>query len=146
MPQHFLIGPKRQLADMLNLSERRITALVTAGILPARGPQGFDLVAGVRGYIRFLKSKSRTLTDERARLTKCQADVAELNYRERQGELVERVAVSDAQFKLGRRVRDGVLNVPARVSGPCAAETDQHKIHVLLTRELTQALEGLAVV
>ncbi|HEV8327455.1 MAG TPA: hypothetical protein VGQ08_08210 [Nitrospiraceae bacterium] len=37
----------------------------------------------------------------------------------------------------GRRVRDGILNVPSRVSVPCAAETDQHTIHALLTRELT---------
>jgi phage terminase Nu1 subunit (DNA packaging protein) len=112
--------------------------------MPARGPHGFDLMASVRGYIRFLKSKSRTLTDERARLVKCQADAAELNLRERTGELVERKAVADSQFKIGRRVRDSILNVPSRISGSCAAETDQHKIHVLLTRELTQALEGLA--
>jgi phage terminase Nu1 subunit (DNA packaging protein) len=144
MPQHVLLGPKRQLADMLNLSERRITALVAAGILPARGPHGFDLVASVRGYIRFLKSKSRTLTDERARLCKCQADTAELNYRERQGELVERKAVGDREFRLGRQVRDQILNVPSRVSGTCAAETNQDKVHELLSRELNQALEALA--
>jgi phage terminase Nu1 subunit (DNA packaging protein) len=70
--------------------------------------------------------------------------MAHLKVRERTGELVERSAVADQQFRTGRRVRDGILNVPSRVAGPCAAETDQHKIHVLLTRELTQALEGLA--
>jgi len=139
-----LIGSKRQLADMLNLSERRITALVTAGILPARGPHGFDLVAGVRGYIRFLKSKSRSLTDERARLTKCQADVAELNYRERQGELVLRSAVEKAVFSAIRQARDNFLNLPSRTDALVAAESDRRKCFDILNKEVLQILTGLA--
>ena len=70
--------------------------------------------------------------------------MAQLKLRERIGELVEPSAVADREFRTGRQVRAGILNVPSRVSGTCAAETDQHKIRALLTRELTQTLEGLA--
>lgn len=139
-----LIGSKTQLADLLGLSERRITDLITAGVMPARGPAGFDLGASVRGYIAFLKSMPSNLTDERARLTKSQADMAELKLLERTGELVERAAVADLQFRQGRQIRDAFLNVPDRVAGIVAAETDQHRIHTILTKEILQVLGGLS--
>jgi phage terminase Nu1 subunit (DNA packaging protein) len=130
----------RELASVLVLSERRISELTRIGTL--RKP--YELATSVKAYLRFLRSNRGTLTHERSRLVKAQADVAELNFRERRGELVERQAVADAEFRMGRQVRDQVLNIPSRVSGVCAAESDQSKIHVLLTRELNQALEALA--
>ena len=56
--------------------------------------------------------------------------------------LVKRFA--DAQFKVGRRVRDGILNVPPRISGILAAESDQAVVFRLRTQEIVQAMEGLA--
>jgi phage terminase Nu1 subunit (DNA packaging protein) len=143
MPQHVLIGPKRQLADMLNLSERRITDLVMAGVLPARGPHGFDLIASVRGYVAFLKTDPTTLKAERLRLAKVQADILELQLGQRRGELVLRRAVADREFRKHRQVRDSLENIPSRVAGLVAAESSQAKCFELLRREVQQALEGL---
>jgi len=140
-----LIGTKRQLAAMLNLSERRITDLVTAGVLPVRGPAGFELAASVRGYIAFLKSKTGDLTAERARLTKAQADLAELKLRAKTGELVLRDAVEKAVFSRYRSTRDNLLNIPARESGIVASfGGDQEKIHQELTRAIHATLEELS--
>jgi hypothetical protein len=51
---------------------------------------------------------------------------------------------ADAQFKVGRRVRDGIFIVPARISGILAAESDQAGVFRLRTQEIVQAMEGLA--
>ena len=42
-------------------------------------------------------------------------------------------------------VRDGILNIPDRIAGDLAAETDQFAIHQKLTAELRKALEGLSL-
>jgi hypothetical protein len=129
----------KDLALAIDLGERRVSELTRVGLF--RKP--YDLVVCVQAYIRFLRTEPGKLTDERARLVKAQASLAEINLRARTGELVERSAVATRVFTLNRQTRDQILNVPSRVSGMCAAETDQGKIHALLTTELTQALEAL---
>jgi hypothetical protein len=69
--------------------------------------------------------------------------IKELDLRQRSGELVLREAVERGFFSLARSVRDSLQNLPPRVSGLCAAERNQGKIFVLLTREIDQCLEGL---
>jgi len=137
-----LIGTKQQLAVILNLSQRRITDLIAAKIIPPRGKRGFDLVASVKGYIAFLKKPTGNLTGERARLVKAQADLRELELRKRTGEVVLRSAVEKQTFELNRQARDAMLNVPARISGILAAESDQAVVFRLLTQEIVQAMEG----
>lgn len=128
---------------MLNLSERRITALITAGILPARGPQGFDLVASVRGYIAFLKSEPGSLKTERTRCAKLKADLLDLQYKQRCGELMERAEVYDTWFRGNRAIRDSFLNLPPRTAALVASESDQHKCFDILQAEVLQILEAL---
>jgi len=144
MKQQTLIGTKRQLAVMLNLSERRITDLVTAKILLPRGSEGFDLVALVRGYIGFLKSEPGNLKSERLRYAKVKADLLGLQLEERTGKLVLREAVAKKLFELQRRNRDAIFNIPARLSGIVAAESDQEVDFQLLTWELNQAMQKLS--
>jgi phage terminase Nu1 subunit (DNA packaging protein) len=103
----------------------------------------YTLATSVRNYLRFLRSNRGTLTNERSRLTKCQADLAELNYRERQGELILRAAVADQQFRTGRQVRDNFFNLPSRTDALVAAEPDRQKCFDILTREMRQCLESI---
>lgn len=72
------------------------------------------------------------------------AKLVELEYEERVGTLVKKSEVEKEGFRVARLIRDGVLNVPARLAGILAAESDQHKVHDLLEKELRQALEVLA--
>lgn len=139
-----LNGTRRDLAELLSLSERRITELVTAKILPPRGSSGFDLVAGVRGYISFLKTEPNTLKAERLRLAKVKADILELQLQQRTGTLVLRSAVEKKVFELNRRARDSMLNIPARISGILASTSSQDEVFRLLTQEIVQAMERLA--
>ncbi len=73
------------------------------------------------------------------------ANLAELEYQERITQLVRKADVEREAFRVGRLVRDAILNVPSRLAGILASESDQRKVHDLLDRELCQALEALAL-
>ena len=137
-----IVSQQELATEWLTLSARRVRELTTSGVLQ-KTTHGYPVRAAVRSYVNFLRSKTGTLTNERARLTKAQANLAELNLRFKIGELVERRAVERKEFVTGRIVRDRVFNVPDRVSGPVASMTDQHAIHALLTAELRQCLQEL---
>jgi phage terminase Nu1 subunit (DNA packaging protein) len=69
--------------------------------------------------------------------------LAELELEQREGKLVEADVVQREAFKAARQVRDALLNLPDRVAGVLAAETNQFKVHQMLTKEIRRALEDL---
>lgn len=85
------------------------------------------------------------LGENQAKERHFKALMAELDYRKRLGELVERTAVEAENFRLGRQVRDTLKNIPARLCGILAAETDQRKVYDILEAEILKSLEVLAV-
>lgn len=85
-----------------------------------------------------------SLYEAQRRRTLAQAEREELKNKELAGELVRRDAVEKALFRIGREVRDGLENLPARLSGIFAAESSQDQIFALLSKELQQVLEVMA--
>jgi hypothetical protein len=53
-------------------------------------------------------------------------------------------AVEKKLYELQRRNRDAIANIPARLSGILAAESDQDVVFRLLTQKIVQAIEGRA--
>lgn len=74
-----------------------------------------------------------------------QSKLRRLEYLEKRKKLLPASEVKAEAFRLARTVRDSLLNIPDRLAGILAAETDPHKVHLLLTDELTKALEALAL-
>lgn len=72
------------------------------------------------------------------------ARMAQLEYEKIAGSLVSAEQVKAEAFKSGRQVREAILNLPERLSAQLAAEADPHRCFMLLTEELTRALEALA--
>ena len=89
-------------------------------------------------------SPSNTLSEARRRKETALAELRELDVRVRRGTLVERAAVEKRVFANIRASRDLLQNIPDRLAGVLAAETDQARIHALLTQEIRQALEALS--
>jgi hypothetical protein len=85
-----------------------------------------------------------TIDEAERRAMVCKAREAELRIQQIEGTLVERSAVEKAVFESTRRVRDGVQNVAARISGLVAVESDQARCFAILQQELTQVLQELA--
>jgi hypothetical protein len=60
------------------------------------------------------------------------------------GQLISAEKVRHAMFAKGRIIRDGVLNVPDRVSFLLATISDASQIHKILMKELREVLEELS--
>ncbi|HMU54836.1 MAG TPA: hypothetical protein PKA61_07510 [Nitrospira sp.] len=90
-------------------------------------------------------SEDPALAQSQRKKEEFRAKLVELEYEERVGTLVRKDEVEKEMFQIGRLVRDAVLNVPSRLAGIIAAESDQRKVHDLLERELRQALEALSI-
>ena len=73
-----------------------------------------------------------------------EAKLTELDYKERNGELVSTRDVRDQAFALARAVRDGMMGIADRLAPQLAAATDARQVHALLTEEIRVALRGLA--
>ena len=72
------------------------------------------------------------------------ARLAKIQYEEKLGKLINRDEVQVERFNTNRIIRDGVLNIPDRVSAQLAAENDEKKVHEILTMEIRNALNGIA--
>lgn len=119
-------------------------------------------------------SNNPAIAKSQAKKEEFRAKLVELEYEERVGTLVRKEEVERESFRVGRLVRDGVLNVPARVSGIISAaimsilgkflesiisdlderrrildllerEIGKDAMYAILEKELRQALEALAL-
>lgn len=106
---------------------------------PARNASEPDVLPTGGGQdLSTLLLKSRIKTEvERGKLLEAKA-------RLESGKLVEADEVRIAAFRKARVVRDGLLNLPERLSALLAVETDASKVHELLTREIRQVLTELS--
>lgn len=82
--------------------------------------------------------------ESRAKRVYFEAQLLEMEVKLREGRLIDRDTIRDKSFKLGRQVRDGMLNIPDRIAADLAAETDAFKVHARLTKEIREALICLA--
>lgn len=91
------------------------------------------------------RDEPKTATFQQARTLReaYMARLAKLEFDEKSGLLVKAEAVKNEAFKVARIVRDNMLNIPDRVSGELANETNQFKIHQRLTAEIRRALEDM---
>ena len=110
--------------------ERRGEALAAAPDVPALPRSGSDLPT--------LLLKTRIKSEvERAKLLEIKAKVET-------GRYVDADDVKATAFNKARVVRDGLLNIPDRLSAVLAAESDPAKVHELLAAEIRNALEELS--
>lgn len=70
--------------------------------------------------------------------------MAELDYGERLGNLVNKAGTETAAFEEGRRVRDRMMQIPSKLATELALEEDAHSIKNRLDGEIRLALEELA--
>ena len=84
-----------------------------------------------------------TYAEDRAQHERFKARLAELELETRESKLVNADDVKRESFKAARQVRDAMLNIPDRVAGELAAESNQFKVHQRLVKEIRRALEEL---
>lgn len=143
--------PVATIAKLLMLSDRRVQQLTKEGVIPKAERGRYELAPAVQGYIRYLQERSLRSDQspidyhvEKARLTKAQADLAEIEAAKASGEVapVEQVARAWANFCAETRVR--ARNIPERVVSSLVGCTDERVIKALLLSEIDQVLTDMA--
>ncbi len=145
------------LAELLLVTDRRVQQLAGMGVITKVERGKYDLRQSIQGYIRFLNTmipnkqldgparEVRAQTEEhRSVLMQERARMATLNRLEKEGLLVNKEQERRAAFKLGRTVRNSMMNIPARVAPGFAATQDSNKIYRSLEKEIIMAMEDVA--
>ena len=147
------MATQRELAEHLDLSTKRISELIRDGILPSkmgRSPINIDVcrIAYI-SYLRKLggynnRSGSGDITEEKTRLTRAQADAAELKVSELEGLLlpVEMVLINWAN--LFSIVRVGFLGLASKIAHLLMAAKSVQDIKVIIDEEVYRILNELA--
>ncbi|WP_371055733.1 DNA packaging protein [Rhodosalinus sp. K401] len=137
------------LCELLRLSPAALSGLVKRGIAVKMGRDAYDLRETVGNYAEHLRgiasgrggeAETLTLTGERARLARAQAEAVEMKNAVARGELVPAEEVARGWSDTLRRVRSRILAVPSRVRQ--AVELEPEAV-TLIDRELREALTEL---
>ncbi|SDL09345.1 terminase small subunit [Paracoccus chinensis] len=139
------------LCDLLGLSPAALTNLKQRGIAVHHGRDAWNLEETVRNYVQHLRGTAsgrggeqhvESLTSERARLAKEQADAQSLKNAERRGELVSAASVLAGWSDTLRGLRARLMALPSRLRAdlPHLSASDV----ALIDRELRSTLEALA--
>lgn len=143
--------PVHTIAKLLMISERRVQQLTKEGVIPKAERGRYELAPAVQGYIQFLQERSlRTDTSpidyhvEKARLTKNQADLAEVEAAKARAEVADIDAITRVWSGLCAETRVRFRNIPARVVSSLVGSTDEREIKAVLMREIDQVLDDMA--
>jgi len=154
MPQTY---PISAISQLLKLTERRVQQLVKDGILPRPVKGEYDAIGCVHGYIGYLKKLAMgngelSLTDERTRLTKYQADLAEIELKKAHGELLNTKEAMTQWSEVVMSCKQRLLGLPTRLapiiattqSIPEIKERIEHAIHEVLNEFTNPDLSQIA--
>ena len=150
MSEPSLFGQERwtatELAEALCLSTQRVNQLVKEGILPIPVDGRYAPRESVSRYVQHIRQRedSKTHAGEAVKKMQLENAMREIRLRKISGELVPVDRVARDWFESSRRVRDGLLNLPSRLSGVFAAESDQEKIFDSFSKEIHQVLTELS--
>lgn len=135
-----------ELAEVFGISAQRLGVLCKQGIVPLPENGLHDPKIAVAAYVRHLKAKQEGTSQAGEAVTKMQLEneMRRIKLQRIAGELVPVDRVQKDWFEASRRVRDGILNLPSRLSGVFAAESNQEKIFESFTKELHEVLTELS--
>lgn len=112
------------LCDLLGISPAMLSELKKRGIAVHYSKDAYDLAQTVRAYVTHLRGTASgrggedqvtSLTSQRARLAKEQADAVAIKNKKLRGELVEASEVERAWSDILRQLRARVMAIPARI-------------------------------
>ena len=108
-----------ELGDWLGMSEQNVRDLARRNIVQRAGRGRYDLKGSVQRYAlamrKIVTGRGGEAGEQRMRLAKAQASLAEAKARKATGELVEAADVIAEWSGILRGVRAGMLAVPSRV-------------------------------
>lgn len=142
--------PVGTIAKLLMLSPRRVQQLTADGVIPRAERGRYEIAPAVQGYIKYLQDRAITgngdidYATEKSRLTKAQADLAEIEVARSRGDVVGAEQLTRNLTNLFTEIRTNMRNIPGRVSSSLLGLTDERKLKTVLLAEIDQALTSLS--
>lgn len=148
--------PVKTIAALLRLTERRVQQLSKEGVIPKAERGRYELAPAVQGYIAYLQDRlaPREGDDdpdridyhvEKARKTKAEADIAEMEAAKMRGNLVDAIEMKDALELVMSEVKTKLLNnAPTRIAARTKTEKKEASIKAIAKEEISASLRALA--
>lgn len=137
-----------QLADLLGVSGRRVAQLAQEGAIPKNARGVYPLPDAVHAYVAYVKAnpdgrprKMQGLEAEKVRLTRAQAELAELKSAQARGDLLDAQAVHARWVSTVTALRAALLAVPARIAAQAGLD---RAAAALLDAEMRAAMDQIA--
>ena len=129
-----------------NIGAERLRQLVKEGIVP-KGKKGkYDLKDTVQAYVVYLqglsKGKDNTKTQYEKNIKEEESITKKIIRLRLEGKLVDAAEVKRAAFNDGRKIRDSIDSLPARLAPLLAVESDANKVFKIMDQEIRKVLEG----
>ena len=146
------MATQAEVGEHLGLSTRHIRTLIKAGVIPSAQGKGLDLDACRASYINYLRgrvsgqvSHSGELDqqEQRARLTFHQANIAELDEKQRRGELLPNDEVVQEVSEAIVNMKTRLLAIPSKAAPTLMGELSHSKIKGILDDLVREALQEL---
>lgn len=142
----------KSVAEHLDLSNVRVHDLFNENILIKSGKSGGQDLDDCRvRYIRYLRSLSKgkntnsgDLNEERTRLTKAQADRAELELQEKEGELISTDIIKTIWSDYVANVRSKLLALPSKLGHLTQAADTYAEAEAIIKESIYECLEELS--
>lgn len=143
--------PQQVLAELFGVQIPNISQLTTSGVIEVGPPGRNNLLVCAHRYIMHLKAKADgrfkamgELGDEKARLTKAQADMAEMEAEEMAGTLVRRDEVVQEWQGILMDMKSKLMALPSKAATLVADEENPALCQEILDRMVREALQELS--
>jgi len=147
------LSTQKDVAEHLDLSVKRISELIRDGILPSkkgRSPLNIDVcrIAYI-SYLRKLggynkRSGGGDIAEEKARLTKAQADKAELEVEQLEKLLIPAQLVKDTWSEYVSSSRAKLLGMPSRIAHQLITIDKYSEAELIIKEQVYETLNELA--
>jgi len=147
------MATQKDIAEHLDLSTKRVSELIRDGILPSkRGRSPLNIAVCRFAYISYLrklggynkKTGTADIAEEKTRLTKAQADKAELEVSSLEGELIPAKLVQDTWTDLVASIRAKLLGLPSKVAHQVITVETYQDAELIIKEQVYEALDELA--
>lgn len=130
------------LAVILDLTERRVYQLVKDGTIKRAAKGRYNLIEAVRGYLNYLRAAANdstlSLSEQRTRLVKLQAEKVQIELDRSRGELVSKDVVIKRELVIKASMKR-VPRIAVRMVGKGAREME-----AMMTKRIFDAFRELA--
>ena len=140
----------KELANILDISDRRVQQLSKLGVIPKVARGRYPLIPAIHGYIKYLRELSieadapSDLKDAKLRSEKARAEILELEAAEKASELVHKDHASRVWTSITGLIKAKALTLPSRTGADVYAARDLNEVRAILENAVQEILIELS--